>query len=196
MNPECVAQERTQQAQHRATPEYRAHERKRAATLRQNPTWRARKNAQVRRAWRVMMQNPAYREQEHLRLRAIKQQPDYAVKLRKRYATDSGYALVQNMRCRIRAALHGKQKAARTLALLGVASIEQYKTYLEPQFQPGMTWQNYGIAWHVDHRIPLCTLDLSDPTNQQFLFNYKNTRPMWVKDNLSRSKIVTFEDLL
>ena len=71
-----------------------------------------------------------------------------------------------------------------------------YRSYLEEQFQPGMTWENYGTVWHVDHRIPLATLDMRDPTNQQFLFNYKNTRPMLADANRRRSNNLVFEDLL
>ena len=99
-------------------------------------------------------------------------------------------------RTRFGHALRGARKSAATFNLLGITSLKQYREYLEAQFQPGMAWENYGTAWHVDHRIPLSTLDLSDPTNQKFLFNYKNTRPMWAKANISRSNKLQFEDLL
>ena len=115
---------------------------------------------------------------------------------RQKRQVDSSFRLYHNLCHRVNAALHGRGKSARTRALLGIESVEQYKTYLEQQFQPGMTWENYGTAWHVDHRIPLSTLDLSDETNQRFLFSHKNTRPMWAKANLSRGNRLQFEDLL
>ena len=100
------------------------------------------------------------------------------------------------MRCRIRIVLRGTPKVAPTLDLLGVPSIAFYKSYLEAQFEPGMTWENAGTAWHVDHRIPLSLLDLSKPEDQRFGFNHKNTRPMWAKANISRSNKLQFEDLI
>jgi hypothetical protein len=32
-------------------------------------------------------------------------------------------------------------------------SIEDLKKHIESQFQPGMSWENYG-EWHIDHVIP------------------------------------------
>ena len=123
-------------------------------------------------------------------------QPKFRAQRRHRYATDLAFALKIGAQVRIYNALAGKEKAARTLALLDVPSIEFYQAHLEAQFVPGMTWENYGKAWHVDHRIPLSTLDLSDEANQRFLFNYKNTRPMWADANRRRSNKLVFEDLL
>lgn len=116
--------------------------------------------------------------------------------LKKQYASDPAYALLQNIRCRTRQALQGKQKAASTLALLGVESIEQYKSYLEKQFELGMNWENYGKGWHVDHRIPLSLLELKTPEDQNFAFGYRNTRPMWAEKNKSRGNRLVFEDLI
>ena len=113
-----------------------------------------------------------------------------------RYRTDPSYRLLYGMRRRIKNVLRGMSKSASTFALLGINSVEQYKAYLESQFEPGMTWGNAGTAWHIDHRIPLSLLDLSKPEDQRFGFNYKNTRPMWAKANISRSNNLQFEDLL
>lgn len=87
-------------------------------------------------------------------------------------------------------------KAASTVRLLGT-TIGEYQRHLEGKFLPGMTWDNYGDAWHIDHIIPLSHFDLRDPAQQFEAFNYKNTRPLWAGDNLRRGNRMTlFETLL
>jgi hypothetical protein len=46
-----------------------------------------------------------------------------------------------------------------------------------------MTWDNYG-EWHIDHIIPLSSAKTESELID--LFNYKNTQPLWAKDNLSK----------
>ena len=146
--------------------------------------YRAQKREQMRHRYQTNATYRAQAKQSVLRYQ------------RNRYATDPVYRLLYCMRRRIKNILRGASKSASTLALLGVPTVEFYQIHLERQFQPGMTWENYGTEWHIDHRIPLSTLDLSDETNQRFLFNYKNTRPMWAKANMSRGNKLVFEDLL
>ena len=111
-----------------------------------------------------------------------------------RAGTEPTYALLRRMRARISNALCGKSKAARTLTLLGVPSIGFYKSYLEAQFQQGMTWDNRD-AWHIDHILPVSSLDLSGIENQQIVFNYQNTRPMWKSQNAARGNRLVESDL-
>jgi len=175
---------------------------------------------------RKRRKNPKRREQNRQWLRQLRKKPEYAAKMREldrlrkhtvehrawdrarkkrpatraqrraRYATDPQHAILVGARTRIGAALVGKEKSARTLALLGVDTIGHYKSHLESQFELGMTWENYGAAWHVDHRIPVSLFNLSKPEEQRLCFNYKNTRPMWAAKNISRGNRIVFEDLL
>lgn len=66
--------------------------------------------------------------------------------------------------------------------LLGIP-VEDYMVYLESQFEPSWTWQNWGSAWQIDHIDPCHTFDLSDPTAVLLCFNYRNTRPLAVERN-------------
>jgi len=94
------------------------------------------------------------------------------------------------LRTRINAVLRGRSKSARTKELLG-CSIEHLKVWLTFYFQPGMSWSNYG-AWHVDHREPCASFDLSDPSQQKECFHYTNLQPLWASENLSkRDKVST-----
>lgn len=72
------------------------------------------------------------------------------------------------------------------------------KQHLESQFKSGMTWDNYGSVWHVDHIFPLRppkthSIDLTDPNICARLFNYKNLRPMFGGENRSKSNKIIYE---
>lgn len=61
--------------------------------------------------------------------------------------------------------------------------------HIQKQFKPGMEWSNHGRdGWHIDHIKPCCQFDLTKIEDQKKCFNYKNLRPLWKKDNLSRRK--------
>lgn len=107
--------------------------------------------------------------------------------LRKRYQTNPNFKLRVLLSCRIREALKGNVKSARTIALLG-CSIEFLREHLEKQFAPGMTWENHSMrGWHVDHKKPCAKFDLTDPEQQKQCFHYTNLQPLWAKDNLQKS---------
>jgi hypothetical protein len=72
--------------------------------------------------------------------------------------------------------------------LLG-CTMQQYKQYVEKQFEDGMTWQNQA-RWQIDHIIPLNSFNLLDPLQRQQAFNYQNTRPLWSEVNLSRPRLI------
>ncbi len=107
--------------------------------------------------------------------------------MRERKKTDVGYKLRHILSAQMRYALrNGGTKSARTIELLG-CSPDFLKAHLESQFQPGMTWDNYGIdGWHIDHIYPCSGFDLTDPYQQKLCFNYKNLQPMWAFDNKSK----------
>jgi len=84
---------------------------------------------------------------------------------RKRLKTDINYKLSCNLRCRLNRAIKNNQKAGSAVKDLG-CSIPELKIWIEQQFKPGMTWENYG-EWHIDHIIPLSKFDLTD--RKQFL---------------------------
>jgi hypothetical protein len=49
------------------------------------------------------------------------------------------------------------------------------------------TFENYGSEWHIDHVIPLSKFDLYNEEEQLIAFNWRNTMPLSVKENLSKN---------
>lgn len=97
---------------------------------------------------------------------------------------DPTFRLQKNLRSRLNKALQHGYKTGSAIKDLG-CSIAELKIYLESNFQPGMTWNNYG-QWHVDHIRPLSSFDLTNPTQLNAACHYSNLQPLWAKDNLSK----------
>ena len=75
----------------------------------------------------------------------------------------------------------GMKKNAKTIEYFNYTK-EQLMQHLEKQFQPGMTWSNYG-EWHIDHIIPVSFLiskGLECPCKINALINL---RPLSARDN-------------
>jgi len=56
--------------------------------------------------------------------------------------------------------------------------------YIESLFLDGMTLENYGKEennWQFDHIKPLSSAKNIKELHK--LFHYKNTRPLWIKEN-------------
>ena len=68
-------------------------------------------------------------------------------------------------------------------------SIKDLKIHLEEQFQEGMNWNNHG-SWHIDHRKPLASFDLTKREQLLAAVHFTNLQPLWAKDNLSKGSKV------
>lgn len=98
---------------------------------------------------------------------------------------DPYFRLVENLRRRLNLVLTDTIKSAPTLKLIG-CPVESWRSYLESLFRPGMTWENYGSVWHIDHKRPCAKFDLSDPEQQKACFHWSNTQPLFAWENLQK----------
>jgi hypothetical protein len=101
-------------------------------------------------------------------------------------ATNPIFKLIRNQRTRLGSALGGKRKSKKTLVLIGLTGAE-LMAYLEQFFKPGMTRENYGSLWQVDHIIPCAQFtDLSNPEQQRQCFHYTNLQPLTITENTTK----------
>lgn len=96
--------------------------------------------------------------------------------------------IFQNQLSRMRLCLKRagvKISSAESRKLLG-ADCDTLSRHLVCQFKQGMTRDNYGSQWHVDHKIPISAFNLSLPESRRKAFHYTNLQPMNILDNISK----------
>ena len=127
--------------------------------------------------------NKVYHEENREKILARKK-----VYRRERYKNDPNFKIMGLLRSRLRKVLKGNTKAGPTMKLVGCTVAELW-LHIEGLFEPGMTRENNGNGegfWHLDHKIPCCSFDFSDPEQQKICFHYTNLQPLWCKDNLAK----------
>src|SRR3990167_165923 len=102
----------------------------------------------------------------------------------KRLKIDLNFKLAGRLRTRMYIALKKGYKSGSAVRDLG-CSIGQFRSYIENQFEPGMSWNNYG-RWHLDHVQPLASFDLTDRSQFLTACNWLNYQPMWARDNIRK----------
>lgn len=70
------------------------------------------------------------------------------------------------------------------MTLLG-CDIASFLCHIEKQFAPGMSWENRHL-WHLDHKKPCASFDLSDPAQVAACFHHTNYQPLWALDNIRK----------
>jgi len=109
----------------------------------------------------------------------------YRQKLRK---TNKKFKLADAIRARLSSGLKNAllNKVGKTIDYLG-CSYQELKLHLEKQFISDMTWDNYGVYWHIDHIIPLSFCKQGDVDFMKTLTHYTNLRPLPKQDNYKKS---------
>lgn len=100
-----------------------------------------------------------------------------------RLHTNINFKLRHTLRCKLRKILNGLNKTNSALVYLG-CSIDFFRGYLEGKFTPAMTWDNYGVIWHIDHILPCSSFDMTKESDREKCFHYTNLQPLLAIDNL------------
>jgi hypothetical protein len=129
---------------------------------------------------------------QYVKIQNERYKPIRNARNRERRKNDPAYALRERIRCRIYQALK-KQGISRKgkNKYLGM-TIETYKKWLEYQFEDGMTWENHGKYWHIDHARPCDSFKFINENDDAIYecFNWKNTRPMVGSENIKKGSTV------
>jgi 5-methylcytosine-specific restriction endonuclease McrA len=98
---------------------------------------------------------------------------------RERRQNDPNYKLTYYLRNREVASLKSFKE-------LIACSIDFLWQHLEKNFKEGMTRENYGSVWHVDHIKALATAASEEELIR--LFHWKNLQPLFGADNCRKGK--------
>ena len=105
---------------------------------------------------------------------------------RERRQDDPCFLMNGRIRSRLGKALkeQNTKKNTKLCELLG-CTIPEFKTYIENQFKPGMSWDKRNFV--LDHIIPCSYFDLTDIEHQKACFHYTNMQPLTFIDNARKS---------
>lgn len=107
---------------------------------------------------------------------------------KKKIKTDSIFHFYKQMRCKIYIVMKMRkiEKDKRTLEYIGCTT-EFFQKWMEFQLYDGMTLENYGKIWHVDHTKPIASFDLTKDDQCKECFSWKNCRPFLAHKNIQKS---------
>lgn len=74
--------------------------------------------------------------------------------------------------------------------LIGCSRIE-FIGLMKSKFRDGMTIENYGKFWHLDHIKPCCKFDLSIRQQQLECFHFSNYQPLLASENCRKNRKYT-----
>ena len=105
---------------------------------------------------------------------------------KERQSKDINYRIKRALRSRLYSAIKNNSKQASAVKDIG-CSIEFFKSYIESKFKINMTWDNYGVYWHIDHRISVKHFVDKGVTNSKVINALSNLKPLHALDNLRKS---------
>ncbi len=111
---------------------------------------------------------------------------------RARRKSDPDFRLQCQLRTRLFMAVKGNYKLGSAVSDLG-CSIDELWVHLESQFQPGMTRDNWGKAWVIDHIYPLAKVNVSDRAQLLAAVNWQNLQPLTPSQNSAKGDSVSPE---
>jgi hypothetical protein len=104
--------------------------------------------------------------------------------------TDIQFKLKANLRRRLSKAIRGQIKSGSAVKDLG-CTVLQLIEWLGSKFSSGMTWDNYGSVWTIDHCHPLSAFELTDRAQLLAACHYTNLQPMFSAENIKKAATVS-----
>ena len=99
----------------------------------------------------------------------------------------------RSIRSRIYSCLHSNHRNLHSVDYLGCSSSE-YIDYIF-NYNKKYVIENHGKEWHIDHVIPLSKFILIDESEQLLAFNWRNTMPLSLGENLSKNNKIIKEQI-
>lgn len=124
---------------------------------------------------------------EHNKIKAKEYLPIRNLKNKEKRRTNLQYKLSEVYKSKFHKFIKGKKSSIQNI--LG-CNYDFLIKWLECNFKPDMTWENYGTYWDIDHVIPLSLFDFSQEINIKICYNWINLRPLEKKVNIAKSNVI------
>lgn len=103
---------------------------------------------------------------------------------RNKHKDEIDFRIKENLGCRLRTLI--KKNNFKFIDFLA-CDLNYLKQWLEFNFKANMTWENYGVFWHIDHITPCAYYKNKSIEEQYSCWNWKNLAPLEAKENASKS---------
>lgn len=100
-----------------------------------------------------------------------------------KYQNDVQYRLKKQFESKLNRLLKENVQSEIAVRLIG-CTIAFFKEYLSSLWLPTMSWDNYGIEWNLDRKIPFCDFNLSNEEEAARCFHYSNVQPMFIQTKI------------
>lgn len=141
------------------------------------------------------------RRQNELRFKKeYRQRPEvkaaHAKRQREKCKSDPSWRVRKNLSKRMYEIMAGLQisKDSSVMKFIG-CTLDELRRHIERQFKRGMTWQNYGTKWHVDHILPCASFDHTDKKQVAICWHWTNLRPLFAKENIAKKDKITIPQM-
>jgi hypothetical protein len=106
---------------------------------------------------------------------------------KERYSSDHKYRLNKRLRNAIGKHLRGEKCGRHWFDIVGWTLADLIK-HIDKQLKAPLTWDNYGYAWHIDHKIPISAFNFQTAKDIDFkkAWSLKNLQPLLAHDNISK----------
>lgn len=144
----------------------------------QHRIWKSKNKDHVKSSQRQWLNKNPEKRKSYRKARHVKEKLNPVFRIRR------------TLRKRLSKILKGKSNTVGKSAILGCTS-SQLREHLQNKFRNGMTWQNYGTYWQVDHILPCAAFDHTDIKEVKICWNWQNLRPLEADKNLEKSDTIT-----
>ncbi len=152
--------------------------------LRQQREYRVKNADAIRETKRLYRQKNAAKIKLAKQKYGVENRDKIAKALANRRANNPIARMANSMRRSIRRYLDAGQKGEMSSFEIIGCSKDDLRKHLESKFRDGMTWQNYGKHWHIDHIVPLISAKSSDEVKR--LCHWTNLQPLTAFENISK----------
>ncbi len=147
-------------------------------------------NAEYRETHRdeINRQRSEYRSRDAIKAHVRQKNREYlpvkkqAIKARR--ASDKNFQLAEILRSKVHKMIKGHETSYMTL--IG-CEVDVLKSWLEFQFEDGMTWDNLGSHWQIDHILPIAAFDFTKDQDKRVCFSWTNLQPLTSVENRKKS---------